>query len=342
MKARVTLSVGGLMVASAVLNWLMVEAVAPGMGGRTLMVGLATGVAVTLLTLWIAARQDAGIKRIADGLSDVARGRKDLRFDVDREPLVRHLAIAANEAIGSLADAQDPSVGQVRVRKRGETDPRMRLNDSVLEDPTVGAPRAVPRREEPAPPPQSSSVRPLSSEVSIPSNSARVAPLPPDASVSSSSGRLAPLAPMPAEGPPVAAPAETSTAPTQPPSNASQPPPVSTPAPATSGNASQPPVIAMAPPASASLPADVNLTPSKTPIPLDATSRQAHFHSVFQEYVASLGRVGERTDDLTFDGFQETLAATEKQLMDKHGCKGVKFSVLVEGGKVQLLPRLVR
>ena len=130
MRARVALSVGGLLAVAGVLNFVLVDAVAPGFGIRALLVNLAAGVAATMLTVWLTSRYEAGIKRIALGLAEVARGRRDVRFDVDREPLVSNLAHCANDAIAAMADPVDPSVGSLRVRKRtGEVRAASRTDD---------------------------------------------------------------------------------------------------------------------------------------------------------------------------------------------------------------------
>ncbi|MBI5494987.1 MAG: hypothetical protein HY904_08155, partial [Deltaproteobacteria bacterium] len=125
MRLRVALSMGGLLGVAGALNFVVVEHAAPGAGSQTLLVDLFAAVAATLLTLWLTARYESGIRRIAQGLQEVARDRKDLRFDVAREPLVANLAHAANDAIASLAEPTDPAVGSLRVRKRASQEMRV-------------------------------------------------------------------------------------------------------------------------------------------------------------------------------------------------------------------------
>lgn len=331
MRARVALSVGGLLAVAGVLNYVLVDAVAPGFGVRALMVNLAAGVAATLLTIWLTARYEAGIKRIASGLADVARGRRDVRFDVDREPLVANLAHCANDAISALAEPIDPSVGALRVRKRGTTGeirtvPRPDEDGRQAELPLATSGRVTPLPSTPVPTPTSSArLTPVSEPVpksappAEPKSATRLTPVPPASSSTSDA-----LPPMPEPGP--AAPQmDISRAPTSPPRQ----------------NLSTPPI--MAPTADLpSTPGNGTTSPGKKDSISDAAARQEHFKTVFEEYRASLTRIGGLDEDLTFDAFVETLNTTERALMDRHGCRAVRFSVLVEEGKVQLLPRLVR
>lgn len=298
MKARVTLCVGGLLAVAAALNWAVVDAVAPGMGSRALWVSMSAAVAATLLALWLTARLEAGIKRIAAGLTEVGRGRRDLRFDVEREPLVAFLAKAANEALMAMADTNDPAVGAVRVRKRKEThreEPAAKTDDVESSSAVKAAarPGATPAAEQAV----------ASSEPSAPLDEPRL------------DEELPPLSPA------TRTTAEESPAPLVPPAT----------------HPSSVPFMAAAVPAPAAL----------TPLPraasmTDAQARQQHFKVVFEEYCAALKRVGEPMGELTSEGFSATLSATEKSLVEQHGCRAVRFSVLVENGTVQLLPRLVR
>jgi len=326
------------LAAASALNYLVVEHAAPGAGQKTLLVDLFAAVAATMLTIWLTARYEAGIRRIASGLSEVARGRRDLRFDVGREPLVANLAHAANECIGSLVEPVDPSIGPVRVRKRLNTGEQRVISSPDHATPAEDQARAT-ARVTPVPP---STPLVVTAQPHVPSTAG---PTPPDVTLA----------------PAVVAPPSVSNMPTLPPGVASAPPPVeehtlaplpepgpvvsptvgatTNPTGAPPRNPSQLPTVL--PPATSQEPVKDSSSTRNTPIP-DSGARQEHFRTVFEEYRAALKRVGEDDGGMTLDGFQETLVGTEKALMDRHSCRGVRFSVLVEDGRVQLLPRLVR
>jgi hypothetical protein len=330
MRLRVAVSVGGLLAVAGALNYLVVEHAAPGAGRQTLLVDLFAGIASMMLTIWLTARYESGIRRIASGLSEVARGRRDLRFDVAREPLVANLAHAANEAIGSLAEPVDPAIGAVRVRKR--TTSEMRVMSQPDETADVGTPR---QRSVEAPVvsqtgPRLTPVPPVAEPVAAP-------PPPAALAVTAPPEKPATDPPVPVRHPTPPAPAPVEAAlPPLPDAGPSLPPGAVVPRPHKTSLSQVPTVL---PPASIPEPAS---TPSRgTPIS-DAQQRQEHFKTIFDEYRASLSRLGEPDEELTFDSFLDTLTGAERALVEKHGCRSVRFSVLVEDGRVQLLPRLVR
>jgi hypothetical protein len=346
MRVRVALSVGVLLAVSGGLGFLLAEHAAPGAGQSVLLVNLFAAVASVTLTLWLTARYEAGIRRIASGLSEVARGRRDLRFDVGREPLVSGLAHAANEALSALEAPIDPSVGPVRVRKRTGSSPDVRLPDAALPEPPHSNPRLTPV---PTPAPVSAAV-PAPASASAPKSAlnpgvdpaglgAVTVPAPPPP-------RAATLPPPPATPPP---PARKSKPPSSPPASAAAddddlpplpPPPanLSTVPPAARSNLSHRPsqVPTVLPPAP--MPPDTG----EKKEPSDAQMKMEHYRAVFEEYRAGLTRMSLTDGMMTMDEFTETLTATERSLVERHGCRSVRFSVLVEDGQVQLLPRLVR
>jgi len=57
---------------------------------------------------------------------------------------------------------------------------------------------------------------------------------------------------------------------------------------------------------------------------------------VYEEFVRTKKQCGEATDGLTFDKFQHTLKKNRDALMQRHGCKRVKFSVYVKEGRASL------
>ncbi|MCK6549267.1 hypothetical protein L6R52_25715, partial [Myxococcota bacterium] len=69
---------------------------------------------------------------------------------------------------------------------------------------------------------------------------------------------------------------------------------------------------------------------------------EEHYRVVYNEFVGSKARLGEVVDNITFEGFSSKLRTSEKELIDRHGCKAVRFQVLVKDRQVSLRPQLVR
>ena len=74
------------------------------------------------------------------------------------------------------------------------------------------------------------------------------------------------------------------------------------------------------------------------PTPFD----ESHYRSVYQEFVASKAQLGESVENLSYDGFRTKLRNSEESLLDRHGCRAVRFQVLVKDRTVSLRPQLVR
>jgi hypothetical protein len=74
------------------------------------------------------------------------------------------------------------------------------------------------------------------------------------------------------------------------------------------------------------------------PMPFD----EEHYRVVYNEFVGSKARLGEAVDNITFEGFSSKLRNSEKELIDRHGCRAVRFQVLVKDRQVSLRPQLVR
>lgn len=68
----------------------------------------------------------------------------------------------------------------------------------------------------------------------------------------------------------------------------------------------------------------------------------AHYRRVYDEFVAAKTRIGESVEGLTFEGFGAKLRASEEGLLQQHGCRAVRFQVLVKDRSVSLRPQLVR
>jgi hypothetical protein len=68
----------------------------------------------------------------------------------------------------------------------------------------------------------------------------------------------------------------------------------------------------------------------------------AEWQAVYEEFIRTKRDCGEPTDGLTFDKFQQTLKKNRDALMQRHGCKRVKFSVYVKEGRASLKATPVR
>jgi hypothetical protein len=63
---------------------------------------------------------------------------------------------------------------------------------------------------------------------------------------------------------------------------------------------------------------------------------------VFDDFVKLKKECGEPIDGISFDKFKNTLRKNRDQLLQRHGCKSVKFSVYVKQGKAALKANPVR
>lgn len=63
---------------------------------------------------------------------------------------------------------------------------------------------------------------------------------------------------------------------------------------------------------------------------------------VYEDFLRVKRECGEPTDGLTFEKFQQTLKKNRDALMQRHGCKRVKFSVYVKEGRASLKATPVR
>lgn len=68
----------------------------------------------------------------------------------------------------------------------------------------------------------------------------------------------------------------------------------------------------------------------------------AEWKRVYDEFVRLKKECGEPTEGLSFDKFKNTLRKNRDQLLQRHGCKSVKFSVYVKEGKAALKANPVR
>lgn len=68
----------------------------------------------------------------------------------------------------------------------------------------------------------------------------------------------------------------------------------------------------------------------------------AEWQQVYEEFLKTKRECGEPTDGLTFEKFQLTLKKNRDALIQRHGCKRVKFSVYVKEGRASLKATPVR
>jgi hypothetical protein len=73
-----------------------------------------------------------------------------------------------------------------------------------------------------------------------------------------------------------------------------------------------------------------------------AADPAAEWHQVYEEFLRTKRECNEPTDGLTFEKFQQTLKKNRDALMQRHGCKRVKFSVYVKEGRASLKATPVR
>jgi hypothetical protein len=58
--------------------------------------------------------------------------------------------------------------------------------------------------------------------------------------------------------------------------------------------------------------------------------------SVYEDFIRTKKQCGEPTDGLTFEKFSHTLKKNRDALIQRHGCKRVRFSVYVKEGRASL------
>ncbi len=73
-----------------------------------------------------------------------------------------------------------------------------------------------------------------------------------------------------------------------------------------------------------------------------ASEDTAEWLSVYEDFIRTKKQCGEPTDGLTFEKFQHTLRKNRDQLIQRHACKRVRFSVYVKEGRASLKATPVR
>ena len=67
-----------------------------------------------------------------------------------------------------------------------------------------------------------------------------------------------------------------------------------------------------------------------------ASEETGEWVSTYEDFIRTKKQCGEPTDGLTFEKFSQTLRKNRDQLMARHACKRVKFSVYVKDGRASL------
>lgn len=309
MRLRVVLCVGGLLAGAGALNYLLVQHAAPDVAPKSLLVSLFAAVVAVLLTLWLTARYDAGIRLLTQGFKEVARGRRDVRFDAEREPLVSDLAHAVNQALATLEAPHDPSVGLVRVRRKAATTAAATPASAATPAPSQAqfefpavAPEAPPATAPPDAKPASAAPSSGSPSAAAATEDEDLPPLPP--------GPGSELSTVPPSG------HDTEVASALPTGLPTVLPPTAEPA------------VAESPVGAAAAGGDAE--------------QHAHFSETFEAYRKGVEQVETGAPVMDREEFLATLVSTQRTLVNQTGCRSVRFTVRIQAGQVQLLPRLVR
>ena len=69
---------------------------------------------------------------------------------------------------------------------------------------------------------------------------------------------------------------------------------------------------------------------------------EAHFRDIYNQFVRTREQCGEPADDLTYDRFVTKLQKNKQQLVQKYGCRTVRFQVYVKDGRAALKATPVR
>jgi hypothetical protein len=101
-----------------------------------------------------------------------------------------------------------------------------------------------------------------------------------------------------------------------------------------------PPARAAPPPAPT--PADLLGSAARAAPAPAGGGEEGHWHEVFDEFLRVRAECGEPSDGLSYDKFRVKLVKNKEQLVQKYGCKTVRFQVYVKEGKAALKATPVR
>jgi HAMP domain-containing protein len=97
-----------------------------------------------------------------------------------------------------------------------------------------------------------------------------------------------------------------------------------------------------APPAPAPVPAAAPPPPSASSAPPTAGGEEGEWQEVFEEFLRVRVKCGEPSEGLTYDKFRLKLEKNKEQLVQKYGCRTVRFQVYVKEGRAALKATPVR
>jgi hypothetical protein len=216
---------------------------------------------------------------------------------------------------GSSPMMQPPSIPFVPPAPH--TQPMMNPGSSVSRPTPVmatGPAAGFPPPASPAPPPAQRPPPPLQG---------RPAPPPAAPQAAAPYGAAAPAPPPPASGPkpppPLSNPNQAARPPAPPPAPPPEPPPLEEDDEATTVGAVPAELLAQA-----------------TGEHRIATDDTALWLAVYEDFIRTKKQCGEATDGLTYEKFSHTLKKNRDALIQRHGCKRVKFSVYVKEGRASL------
>lgn len=91
----------------------------------------------------------------------------------------------------------------------------------------------------------------------------------------------------------------------------------------------------------AGVPEELLIASQRDEIP-EPSDESTYFREIFEQFVATKKQCGERTDNLQFERFSQTLRRNRDALIERYGCKTVRFQVYVKEGKAALKATPVR
>jgi len=89
----------------------------------------------------------------------------------------------------------------------------------------------------------------------------------------------------------------------------------------------------------AGVPEELLMASPEDEIPADEGT---YFRQIFDKFVETKKQCGERTDNLQLERFSQTLRRNRDALVERYGCKAVRFQVYVKEGKAALKATPVR
>jgi len=89
----------------------------------------------------------------------------------------------------------------------------------------------------------------------------------------------------------------------------------------------------------AGVPEELLMASQRDEIPED---EETYFRQIFERFVETKRQCGEQTDNLRFERFSQTLRRNRDALIDRYGCRTVRFQVYIKEGKAALKATPVR